>query len=514
VRFSDLLRLSLSALWQQKVRSILTTLGVIFGTFVLVASVSINRGVQETILRESQRHGELQRVQVFSTDEQKPAKEIEVKGVMSEEKRRRLRQMIERREEPRATVSVRVGLTPERLEQLRKLDHVTSVMPVTDLGVRVTLRGQRADALAVGFAADSKLLQETMLVGDIPTAPDSRKVLLSEYLLYRLGVTDDADVPKVIGQTLRVEFHRESPPTYALLGLFNASQRRLDPNDQDLVAKVIKELPPALAKLDLTPEERTRLQKLLEPPPETPKRPSTTPLSEEFEIAGVFRAVLPGYRRGPLDWWAYEGDLLLPTQTAQRIFFHSQLARENGAHQAIVQVDSLDNVKAVAQEIKGMKLQTNTLIEFIEREQFIYVLIFGAMTCVAAVALLVAALGITNTMLISILERTREVGIMKAVGARDRHIQLIFLVEGALIGIIGGLIGLAVSWAASYPGDAYVRGMVQRQMNIRLQESVFAFPWWLLVGAPLFACLVTTLAAVYPAWRAARVNPITALRHE
>src|SRR5262249_1493191 len=152
-------------LWQQKARSILTTLGVIFGTFVLVASVSINRGVQETILRESQRHGELQRVQVFSTDEQKPAKEIEVKGVMSEEKRRRLRQIIERREEPRTTISVRVGLTPERLEQLRKLEHVTSVMPVTNLGVRVTLRGQRADGLAIGFAPDSKLLQETMLVG-------------------------------------------------------------------------------------------------------------------------------------------------------------------------------------------------------------------------------------------------------------------------------------------------------------------------------------------------------------
>ena len=180
----------------------------------------------------------------------------------------------------------------------------------------------------------------------------------------------------------------------------------------------------------------------------------------------------------------------------------------------MVRVDSIDNVKAVAEEIKGMKLQANTLMEFIEREQFVYVLIFGAMTCVAAVALLVAALGITNTMLISILERTREVGIMKAVGARDRHIQLIFLVEGALIGLVGGLLGLMLGWAASHPGDAYVRGLVQRQMHVQLDESIFVFPWWLIVGAPFLACLVTTVAAVYPAWRAARVNPITALRHE
>jgi putative ABC transport system permease protein len=327
-------------------------------------------------------------------------------------------------------------------------------------------------------------------------------------------VTDDAEVPKLIGQKLRVEFHREAPRTHALLGLFNAAQRQLAPADEDLVGKVIKQLPPALAKLDLTAAELRRLHALLEPPKETPKLPKTHPVTEEFEIAGVFRVMIPGEYRGRLDWWAYEAELLLPIKTAERIFFHSEGLRENGVHQALVQVDNMDNVKAVAQEIKGMKLQANTLIEFIEREQFIYVLIFGAMTCVAAVALLVAALGITNTMLISILERTREVGIMKAVGARDRHIQLIFLVEGALIGLIGGILGLILGWVASHPGDAYVRGLVQRQMHVDLEESIFVFPWWLVVGAPLLACLVTTLAAVYPAWRAARVNPITALRHE
>src|SRR5207249_2978825 len=128
---------------------------------------------------------------------------------------------------------------------------------------------------------------------------------------------------------------------------------------------------------------------LLEPPREEPKPPKTTPLTEEFEIAGVFRVMLPGERRGPLDWWIYEADLYIPVHTAERIAFHSEAVRENGVHQAVVSIDTLDNVKAVAQQIKSMKLQANTLMEFIEREQFIYVLIFGAMTCVAAVALLV-----------------------------------------------------------------------------------------------------------------------------
>jgi putative ABC transport system permease protein len=136
------------------------------------------------------------------------------------------------------------------------------------------------------------------------------------------------------------------------------------------------------------------------------------------------------------------------------------------------------------------------------------------MTCVAAVALLVAALGIANTMLMSVLERTREIGIMKAVGAGNGHLLCVFLLEGALIGLCGGALGLLFAWGASFPGDAWVRSMVTRDLKIDLQESLFAFPPWLLLTVLLFAVAVTTAAAVYPARRAALVHPVAALRHE
>ena len=131
-------------------------------------------------------------------------------------------------------------------------------------------------------------------------------------------------------------------------------------------------------------------------------------------------------------------------------------------------------------------------------------------------ALLVAAVGITNMMLMSVLERTHEIGVMKALGARDRHVQLIFLVEGALLGLVGGGVGLICSWLAALPGNAVAQQLIEKQMQSKLDGSaaVFAFPVWVTLGIPLFASLVTTLAAVYPARRAARVNPITALRHE
>ena len=100
------------------------------------------------------------------------------------------------------------------------------------------------------------------------------------------------------------------------------------------------------------------------------------------------------------------------------------------------------------------------------------------------------------------------------VGARDGHIQWIFLAEGLVLGLVGGLVGVLAGWLASFPGDRIAKSIVEKQTQTTLESSLFVFPLWLLVGVPLFAVVVTTLAAVYPARRAARVNPIQALRHE
>ncbi len=204
-------------------------------------------------------------------------------------------------------------------------------------------------------------------------------------------------------------------------------------------------------------------------------------------------------------------DLIVAARTAEGL----SAVREHGFNTVIVEVERLEDVKPVTKTIVDkLGFNAGSRAEFVEREQFTYRLIFTAMTVVAVVALLVAALGIMNTMLMSVLERVREIGIMKAVGARNSHIQLMFLIEGALIGLVGGLLGLLLSWTATFPGDVWVRSTVESGLSIKLQESIFTFPWWLLVGAPAFACLVTTLAAYYPARRAARIDPVKALRHE
>ncbi len=136
------------------------------------------------------------------------------------------------------------------------------------------------------------------------------------------------------------------------------------------------------------------------------------------------------------------------------------------------------------------------------------------MTVIAIVALLVAGLGIINTMFMSVLERTREIGILKAIGASRGHIQSIFLVEGMVVGFIGGVLGMLAGWGISIPADVWVRSNVEKQLNIKLEQSIFLFPWWLLLVVWATALVVTTGAAWFPARRAAKVDPIRALRGE
>ncbi len=128
------------------------------------------------------------------------------------------------------------------------------------------------------------------------------------------------------------------------------------------------------------------------------------------------------------------------------------------------------------------------------------------LTITAAIALLVAGLGIMNIMLVSVTERTREIGIRKAVGAKRRNILLQFLLEATTISVIGGLIGIGVGIGAS----KLLSGSIT--MNFSEIETVITPDT--IVIAFLVAVGIGIVAGVYPAFRASRLNPIDALRYE
>lgn len=522
VRFVDILGLAFSALLQQKVRTTLTTLGVVFGTFILVASLSVRQGVKETIVEQYAKFGGLRRIEVnpryepLDKESQIPPDKLDVKGDMSDAKRRRLRQLIVNRWEARPMAAPQKRLTPEAIQALAGLEHVRSVQPTLGAPGWVAFGGKAEVVQTIAASADDPLLRTRLEAGATFAHPESRSVVVSEYLLYLLGVADDAEVQKALGKQLRLEyrFQERGMPSGLLVTLLTGGGSKVNREEDSALSKVLKQLPDALDKFDLTKAERGTLRALLKLSAAGAEAPKQTIVADEFTICGVFRSSETTDPKHRWDWVFDRVDLIIPEKAAEALFFQAPSHRESGLPHVSIEVDDMEHVKEIVAKIKDMGFHANSMIERIEMEQFTYNLIFSSMTVFAALGLLVAAFGITNTMLMSVLERVREIGVMKAVGARNGHIQAIFLLEGAWVGLVGGLVGLLLAWAASFPGDAWVRSMVSSNLSIQLESSIFRFPLWLQAAAPGFACLIATLGAYYPARQAARVNPIAALRHD
>jgi putative ABC transport system permease protein len=513
VRLTDLLILPVAALWQQKLRTLLTTLGVVFGAFVLAASLSIGEGVQETIDRESHRNDISRRIEVFPKWNRVGAlassADVKVEGNMTDARRERIRKSLMELKQLSNPAGVRTELTRQRLDQLAALSHVDRLVPLVynDGFALFGSRSERAQVLSA--RPDDESCRRRIVAGRFFDAPDQRAVVVSEFLAYRLGLVNDADVEGLIGKPLRLEFRTQQAEqgfaVYIMRSRGNVSREQRAALD-----KVTARLPGALEKLGLTKQETDVLRTALRG--DSAALPEV--FTEEFTVVGIIRKLTDEEQKGRWDPLRVDSDVLLPYRTAMDLYFRGPGHEEQGVNLAVLLVDSEKNVKNVVTRISELGLEPQAAVEFIERERLIYLLIFGGMTCVAGVALLVSALGIANTMLMSVLERTREIGIMKAVGADNGHLQFIFLVEGALIGLLGAGIGLLLAWAASYPGDAWVRSMITRDIKIDLKGAIFVFPPWMAATVLLFTVVVTTLAAVYPARHAARIDPVSALRHE
>jgi len=181
--------------------------------------------------------------------------------------------------------------------------------------------------------------------------------------------------------------------------------------------------------------------------------------------------------------------------------------------EAMVRVRRHTDVAPVENALQAMGFHTRTLLSRLEEMRTFFIFVDVLLAAVGAVALLVAGLGIINTLLISVLERTQEIGICKAIGASDGDLIILFLTEAGIIGLLGSLGGLAlgrgICWLLEIAVNAYARAH-----GVTAHLAVFAFPFWLLGSAVLFTAAISILAGVYPALRAARVDPIKALRRE
>jgi putative ABC transport system permease protein len=175
-----------------------------------------------------------------------------------------------------------------------------------------------------------------------------------------------------------------------------------------------------------------------------------------------------------------------------------------------VEADDSTNVSDIVQAVQELGFSSFSLKQVIEQIDQGFGVFKGILAGIGGVALLVAAIGIANTMVMSVLERTREIGIMKAVGASPADVRALFLAEAAYVGVFGGLVGLGLGLAGGRVIDRVIR-----ELNPRTSPApIFVVGPELAVGALALALAVALLAGFLPARRAMRMSALRALRYE
>lgn len=177
-----------------------------------------------------------------------------------------------------------------------------------------------------------------------------------------------------------------------------------------------------------------------------------------------------------------------------------------------VNVRRASQVEAAENKIKSMGFSAFSLIDASNNIRLVFGVFDAFLGIFGSLALVVASLGIVNTLVMAILERRREIGVLKALGASDRDVRQLFFAEAGVMGLFGGAFGVLIGWLI---GRAISIGtnMWLHARNLPSIE-VSAVPWWMIGGAIVFSIIVSLAAGLYPASRAARLHPVEALRYE
>jgi putative ABC transport system permease protein len=213
--------------------------------------------------------------------------------------------------------------------------------------------------------------------------------------------------------------------------------------------------------------------------------------------------------------------VFLPTQTAEAMNLMQpsdtqQLVRSTPGSRTYamltVRMKSAAYAEKVEESVKKMNYSGYSYLDATKSIRRFFAVLDMFLGIFGSLALAVASLAIVNTLVMAVLERRREIGIMKALGASDGDVKKLFFAEAATMGLIGGSLGVALGWiigrAINFGTNIYLQKMKMPA------ENLWTVPLWLVAGAIGFAVLVSILAGIYPAARAAKLDPVQALRYE
>jgi putative ABC transport system permease protein len=482
--FFDILHLALRNLRQAKLRAILTMMGVIVGVAVIVTMVSFGLGLQSNILSRFKALDLFNEIQVFGRGLSNLAGLD--RAPRDEGERRNGRQ--------------RADKTPTRIlddagiKEIAAINGVAYVEPTVNFSVYVRSNGKLLSQFVGGANIPNASTRfQHFAAGKMISSPTAAEAVVSERFARDFGYATPADA---IGKTL------------------------------ELLA------PPSESKSESKEEEET--PNFFGIPLDEPGLDESSPdiESRTFRIAGVLGTeIKEGAGQGGLRGMMPGAGIYIPLQMAHEwTITHrgpmSQVAlalaraggnlaegQTEGYDTAVVRVADPVQLTAVRQKLTELGFGSFSIVDELDQIRTVFLIIDSVLGLLGGISLLVASFGIANTMIMSILERTREIGIMKAIGAEDREIKLIFFVEAAVIGVVGGVMGVLLAWGIDALANRLAYRFILKPQGASFIDF-FDLPLYLSLGAILFALVVSILAALYPASRAARIDPVRALRHD
>lgn len=475
MRWSDLLRMSVTNLRRRKLRTFLTILGVVIGTASIVVMISLGLGMQESVYREIEQSGGMTSLTV--TGKQAETSTYTYVADVGQE-------------EPEKYI------TDDALIQLRELEHVESVEPVLSLSA-VALKGKYIGYLDLRGMTPSGL----------------KKLNLNLVPGGKLPETDSQELDLIVGNGVIQSFYEESTgkgywETGELPDIDFMRDQMFLILDQDAYFKSREG-----TEAGTDAEESGEAQSA-----QTAAAPDKAPKKYVVKASGVIDGDINAYNA---NYYYVYCDLetlksMLKKEFAGEVI-PGQPSTKSGKpyskfvyNSAMVQADDIDQVDALSAEIREMGYNVSTNAEYMDSMKKQFAMVQAVLGGIGAVSLLVAAIGIANTMMMSIYERTKEIGIMKVIGCSLKNIKQMFLVEAGFIGFVGGVIGSILSFLMSF----VINFLTGNGSAVGLDGNISYIPLWLVLTALGFAILVGMTAGYFPALRAMRLSPLAAIHNE
>jgi ABC-type antimicrobial peptide transport system permease subunit len=467
VKIPDLTELALRNLRESVLRNSLTTVGISVGVASLVAMLSLGIGLQQLASRRLVRSGLFDTVVVSSRRE--------MRGMGREQERT-----------GPAPGESRVLDEPARAE-IEHLANVSEAYPdirfVTEL--RYDDKPHLTMISALPESAKSNDAFEGMQGRFFSSGTAAEVILQKSFAEELLGKTPPLGAPEpsvaavakpLLGKDLTMRYaQRQAAPASPTASRANQA------SDANLVSD---------AYSVVSREQKLRIVGVSDLDPESMRGPMRARVFLPLKLAESLHVMQPG-------------DLREISHAASGQPVYSSVS---------VRVKNPSQVQGVEDAIKKMGFNTFSILDATRSLRQFFAILDLFLGIFGSLALAVASIGIVNTLVMAILERRREIGIMKAIGASDRDVKSLFFAEAGAMGVLGGVVGVVLGWA--------IGQVINFGTNIYLRreslppEHFWAVPWWLVAAAIVFAFIVSLVSGLYPAGRAARLDPVQALRYE